>query len=670
MENMKKKIKSALLFGIALCSFQLEALVRTNSSSNVLESPKTIEEVEFLRGIFQMDIAVESYKNNLAYYRFSSEKPIGGHLIDEGFAERSAEGRRQDIDIFLDDSNNIIVSLRILEEAFGSKEINGRKILDVSYPQLERYVKKLEKIGAFRGKEDRLQTIADIMGAKVCTSDQPNAVNSDAAEKLCELAVSNLFVIPKEKGTLPSAGGRKIDCLADEDITAFKNILKEMICFSTGEQRIKSLLILQILIDNDIGNVGASFYKARKIRLAKTSDANRSAYNHLNHLLLLEIGGKSEGYTLFRNGTTNTDLEITKENLSTVLLHELSHTYHSMLGIDAYGLFNSIRAAYFADKHFREYLIPLLNKEVCLQIKKKIEEAGIKLSPINSWREDLKINLGDLKIVDEFLEANQFFGNDLLNEPTTDSERALRQITSVLILGWTNFEEVLTIFGVAPLKLSNKKDTYLFVDRQNESTQLTRDMDKYRLLHCSIDWILDFVSGEDKAKKAFWEIFSEAVHNANLSPYNPRDKMGTTPEAISNQFSDDTIAAANSKEDTATEIEGNIRRIFRNCYRGASGYSFKYYRALINDICRYANQKQVKICEKVVIECAQRGVLTVDLLEHYMDGLSNDKIKNKLNELDEMEIDGYRKGYILLTLLAKEKHEAIEEYKTKMNIGD
>ncbi|MDR2724039.1 MAG: hypothetical protein LBB25_02425 [Holosporaceae bacterium] len=239
---------------------------------------------------------------------------------------------------YLKDGERIKVVFQILEKKLGYTELNERKVIDISYPSLMAYVRRLR--GSGRDPTDVFEVIENI----------DRSSGGDLYQKAEEI----LFDLSE----LTSGLARK-----------FNRLFLKMVSVSTGEQRIKSLCVLQTLINNRIGRLGNSFYFGKKTKIKKSSDGS-SAYCSQTGELTLQASEIETHY--LRRTNDGEDQSVIEapivEDLSETLLHELSHLYHYMLRLNnvvrsgSDDLINSVRAAYIPDPVLREHLIPLLYK--------------------------------------------------------------------------------------------------------------------------------------------------------------------------------------------------------------------------------------------------------------------------------------------------------------------
>jgi len=253
----------------------------------------------------------------------------------------------------------------------------------------------------------------------------------------------------------------------------------------------------------------------------------------------------------------------------------------------------------------RNYFIPFLNENICRKISTKIKDKEITLTPSEQNAEvvltypgsSAESTIVDFSDVEELYRNNVFFGNKYFTqEPESETKTALIQLAAVSLITWGCFEEILTILGFAPLQLSNK-DVYLFVDRQNESTQLTRAMNKYRLFHAGANVITDLVKEPDK-KSEFMEILSEILAEMKLNPYKSQSEMQATQPESYTYLKRYPVTGQDGIE---KEIVANIRRIIM--YHDASiSEDRKFYRGLLDDVLKFASRKGVRVPDSVINE--------------------------------------------------------------------
>jgi hypothetical protein len=500
-----------------------------------------------------------------------------------------------DVGWFIKDADKQLFALRRLEQEFGYSVINGRRVVDISYPTLRKYVAKLRET-----RSDKIEAFAEI-----------DRVDGLSGEALWQASLAYIMDVN------PLPCGLKI---------RFHDSFLRMVENYTGEQRIKALITLQILINEEIGNLGGAFFARKKMGIVKSEIDKEAGYETAGHKIFFEFG-KIEVPFLHRNAE-NCDTLLTS---SSIWLHEFSHAYHYMLGLDV-NTTNSAQAAYLADPFLRERLIPLLNPEVFNNVLTEVERST---DLYDDMITDNLETFRDNKFY-RFLADNNFLGNAALEFPaelTSREEKIRARLISFVCFfmeGWDYAEEMLTIAGFTPLRLNGETD-YLLLDRQNENVYTTRDLNKFRLTHR----VNTFFKNSFRTKaRDFQNILSQAMKPVpDLFIYPPGDRMGRSPVKsyavvpgeIGTGISEDELnrCIENFLDDSAKDKDG----------RGAPDVRFFYNRLYlyVSDIVRYAVSHGLKLQMETVYRCLRQNAFT--LSEAMIDQILQDQQGRRENVL-------------------------------------
>jgi hypothetical protein len=151
-------------------------------------------------------------------------------------------------------------------------------------------------------------------------------------------------------------------------------------------------------------------------------------------------------------------------------------------------------------------MFPLLNKKICGQVLE-----GLRANEnIKELKLDWKKIKNDSVFCEgyNFLEANNFFNNELLNLDSNDDGNqpdAARMIVvymaAMSVSAWSNLEEMLTIIGIAPIwhldaNTNNLLHKYVLADNQSESNYLKRWCDAWRLFHDVFSSLVYFIENK------------------------------------------------------------------------------------------------------------------------------------------------------------------------------
>jgi hypothetical protein len=420
-------------------------------------------------------------------------------------------------------------------------------------------------------------------------------------------------------------------------------------------QRIKTLLIMQILIDNSIGDVGNTLLIGKKIKVV-TNKMN--GYERGEHKLHVKFRPQK--------ANVNDDERLIQDaDLSIILLHEFSHTYHSMLGMPGEGGKGSwdqckslFYESYLRDKALRERLVPLLNKEVfsdTLNALKDSETAhGALLFP---WHE---VEGLEYYAFYQFLEANEFFGNELLKFPKNDrgevvgeeKARALLILkTCELMEEWWKAEEMLTIAGFVPLYFGEGSE-YVLLDRQNEDVQMIKDGYKWiRQTHLAFKKIHDGLDMETTM-----EAMLASTRNHGLFLYGDQEGMAPTSQSVyevagaSLEVGEPISVEEMSEAIMGAVLPGQIAEMptgdelrYNGCYPRVIRESDREYECIMS-MLGYAVREGIKISDEAMKFCAATGTLRTDILDCYMKDKDETTREAKLLELLEYLVEASEEG--------------------------
>ncbi|MDR2766638.1 MAG: hypothetical protein LBB63_04250, partial [Holosporaceae bacterium] len=518
----------------------------------------------------------------------------------------------------LQDSNWINVQVHRLAKMFGVEKREKLKIVNISYPYLLKYAIE-HTDGELR---TWIQRINDIAVSK------NGAIDEKAIDKLYEEAKTHLFRIESR----------------DEE--QFKKIFVAMASNFTGEQRIKSLIILQRLIDEGI--TGASHYRGRRIMIVLGAES--SVYYHIAHRIGLKNAIEHNGYVILKmEKGTQTTFESLSSRAAT-LTHEFSHAYHFMLGMYAPNVVNSPFVAALGNADFRKRLYPFLEKDVSEAIVQSINEKFPNATDNTNHTKNMRtfIKSTFAKAYD-FLKANKFFGNQNLDLGNLDEnfggqasygKVAAAFIACYSLKNWDNGEETLTISGILPVEFpipgSDGTHKYLIVDNQNESTFLTRDANAIRLFHSANDDLKKVAAGSDSSSSSasndateqiseLLSILSNIIDEKELFIQRSQKKMGEfNSSAVTVSEEDRTI--------TTEEITAAIRIIASYRWKFLSFTCKNFLRCMIEDLANYSAILNIKLERECVNTCAINDLLVDSVLSGALRG-STTPLKEELTEM-------------------------------------
>jgi hypothetical protein len=336
-------------------------------------------------------------------------------------------------------------------EAFGAYKLGGYICIDISYPNLLRYARSIAN--------DGLLTLI-------------NRIENATPTDLVGIAMEDFFEV-----------GEGIDA------TQLKDILLQIVANKTGEQRIKSLLVTKLLIDNDLGCIGASYFRGKRLRVRLTREYEKDGDAYTPELHEVGFGRVNASELILCGDRTS----LVQEEVSS-LFHELTHVYHAMLGINLTVAVNSTNAAIMSDPNIRRYLCPLLDPVIFTKVQELIGIDDVVKSNLDN-NLDFSKALEDEKTnatrVLEFLKDNSLIA--VPPDGTNNVWKATTYIATRMTVGWSNGEEALTIYGLAPFiiwhgQTGSGPESYrfLYIDRQNECTYRIRNSNKYRMLHVGL----------------------------------------------------------------------------------------------------------------------------------------------------------------------------------------
>jgi hypothetical protein len=414
------------------------------------------------------------------------------------------------------DADALRAQIARLCEAYGVHMQGGYYNIDISYPNLQRYAERVvtEAVGAHPDLKSKLtvplKAIVDASGAG-----------------LVQLAMDTLFEV---------VGGLTERQLEPELLRLAGNI--------TGEQRIKSLLVIKLLIDNDLGCIGSSYYRGKKLKIRLTQEGEKvdekgiaGVYDWRPHTIAFKRKLASD-YALYRSDRWT-------ETGDHILIHELSHAYHHMLGIPLSLSTNSMNAAITSDPRIMAYMCPLVNKEAFQDMVKTISRDGWICNAIgNPDTENVFGYEGGNNVLAFLVEHSLIPKREELGlQPLEDTVyQAVAHLAVQLIVGWSNPEEALTIYGFTPLIVNTRSGIKRFsiIDRQNESTYHVRNTGGMRLLHKTISDFgevasVSFSVNKDTLAKKIAEALDSVMKRHNVQAYLPTDEMVGTEVVVYRQ---------------------------------------------------------------------------------------------------------------------------------------
>ncbi|MDR2781365.1 MAG: hypothetical protein LBB21_02800 [Holosporaceae bacterium] len=514
----------------------------------------------------------------------------------------------------LKDSNIISTSLYTLANMFGIEVNNGTKIVNISYPYLLKCAIK-------HTTGDLQRWIEKVDG--VFTS-KANTNNTAAIDELYRIATEVVFDVSSKYEQ------------------KFKNVFSRMVSNFTGEQRIKSLIILQKLINEGI--MGASYYRGKKMDVVEGCE---SLYDSDDHCVTLGPNDFDERTILGDNVASKSSEFVLQED---TLTHELSHAYHFMLGIHAAKVRNAWHVAAFGNDDFRRLLYPFLEKDAFDKLVQGIHEKFGEnfLLPKNmdedtqeyiSQTEDF-LEHRNFDSISSFLKANNFFGNsrldtntfnDLSDPSLISATKAAIYIVNLMPIVYSNGEEVLTIRGILPIMLqdpSNPNSThrYLIVDNQNENVFLVRAADIRRLFHASRNFLRYILPQDKETISKVLMVMSEIMSTNKGFIHRQKEEMAKFVYADSKEL-DITYDA---KTITKDEIIATISALFSH------GHS-KPINSLIKDLidCALRNRIELdtefeKVCLKSPMPSLQIEVIDYLWSKTFVNASFNERLERIL----------------------------------------
>jgi hypothetical protein len=192
-------------------------------------------------------------------------------------------------DTLLEDSYWVNIQLHRLAKVFGTKKTLQGTAIEISYASLHKYAATIEDA---RELLTRIDSITD-------------------KNELYELSKQIVFEISPEY---------------DAD---FRDIFNQLVRIPAGEQRIKSLILLQNMISNNIGGIGSSYYRGKRIKIILKG--YRSNYDDKHHTLEIneETCCHDDKIRLSVQQGQAAGISALSEIASTTM-HELSHAYHML----------------------------------------------------------------------------------------------------------------------------------------------------------------------------------------------------------------------------------------------------------------------------------------------------------------------------------------------------
>ncbi|MDR2412055.1 MAG: hypothetical protein LBD66_00395 [Holosporales bacterium] len=272
------------------------------------------------------------------------------------------------------DGRSLQFPIQLLAHHFGYAEVNGWRVIDVSYSALKRYALRYHYLG----------------------DPYFNGLEGSADADLCAWFLRDIL---------------DISPLSSRDRTQFQTILREMGSHSAGRERMQSLIVMQHLIDNRFGEIGEGIFQRKKLTIRRGEEDLYWADSHTVDLSF----SSSQEVLLQIDSSKAPSSALSSAGPSDIFLHEITHAYHWMFGIHGYDysstpaidIVNTMQAAYLLDPYLRERLNPLLNKGVFDFVLEKIIESRLD--------QDMSRRTFEVTPFYQFLGANKFFGNDWLH---------------------------------------------------------------------------------------------------------------------------------------------------------------------------------------------------------------------------------------------------------------
>jgi hypothetical protein len=378
--------------------------------------------------------------------------------------------------------------IKHLASVLGARQgADGTRLVDISYSALCAYTSRLPM-----GEDARIS----LRNLQTCE-----------ARELCTLACTHLFDFSQ---------------LSGHSRVLFHETLASMTAQRVGCQRVRSLLMLQFLIDHNLGEIGGSFYKGKKIQFRKGLG---NGYSQERHDLEMCYFFSLQEILISPDPDALADPSASP---SSTLLHELTHAYHAMLGITGGWRRNEgptrtcidpVRRAYLSCPPLRERLIPLLHGGVFQDLCTEVTRRGFVLKDVCETETVTSCR--------RFLEDNNFFGLSLPEEAPLRS--AMTHLICRFIEKWDDLDEMLTIAGFVPI-IFHDGARYVLLNEQNESAQLLQESKRFRLVHGDFR-IISSVFGARSVE--FLQILSQAIARHGVSLYSAegesRDSLPHSP---------------------------------------------------------------------------------------------------------------------------------------------
>ena len=531
IRNLSLVILSLALFDVASVNGMRPKLLRSDSLANFYSKASTCritpqEYIKMVQDFAEVNMGQPSYQE---YYRAWYEWQYNDHFYRDWAQFFKDIGREM-----TEEYNGIALRIRNIGETFGYKEYpkdaSGNISIisiDISWPNLKRKIidflnselrnngKKWESFGNILFNYKTGAQIQDIHDLENLKDDQPitlqhldalipvfDVISQDGESHLEDWQINLLTKLCLK--IQKNGENRLFDLsdLAEGEQKYFEDLLKEMLRNKTGFQRIMSLLSIAI-INNERGNIKITFDK-------KELTGYRPYYHKININLseTSPLYGKKKSFSTLKKGK---EAETIKE-LSLILLHEISHAYHRIIGYDIgnvrkskwFSSFSILNAPVNLISEFFPMLLPENMNEVINKISDYIKGVPIDDNQKIDWIYDIMYygfgtllfdnipSKDDLKI-DILCQNEDFIAKciyitacvlPIWNQNEKSFEKEYSEEYSEDYEGWyddesngdfawTNPEERLTIRGNGVFMMGDR--CYMVEDRQNEQIYAMRN---------------------------------------------------------------------------------------------------------------------------------------------------------------------------------------------------
>jgi hypothetical protein len=393
-----------------------------------------------------------------------------------------------------------------LSENFGFYDAKNRLVIDISFPELKKLAKKTLAKEVYETHVGPIENITIHRGDDFSKKEEKK-------EKLYELFIDVAIDID------------------EADKSRFKEIFWALVDNASGQQRVKSLIVLEALRKAKSNVLSAPFLENGK-KLSVMFGKENCYMPGSNTIELCE--GPMEKVLLGYNETEN-QVEFEKNvKLASSLMHESGHMCHKALGIPTDGVEKAALMGILEDERFREGLIPLLSKDIFDEVCKSIENSAEAKTELlkNEWffnesHADYTINKEE-KEFRILLKKNKYFGLNMEDLESNLAKKALLRM--IYYFAVIDPEETLTINGILPLSFvdpnSKTSKKFAIIDRENEDTMLIRAKGLTRYLHRGIESIA-MIFGEWTGN--FMDSLTNAMKQHKNSLYLSKIEMISSP---------------------------------------------------------------------------------------------------------------------------------------------